>query len=122
MTIYRSGSNPDCIEIHADLGAPMNLVEFARLFGCSVPEILRKLRSDENDFWRWWWTQFASEQAGIQHGNLRRSLSVFRRLLEGVDVAPFLQEIDEKPQNWLASTGRKSIGVQQHTDSVLLRR
>src|SRR5437667_12205959 len=100
----------------------MNLVEFARIFGCSVPDVLKGLRRDENDFWRWWWTQFASEQAGIQHQNLQRSLSVFRRILEGVDVAPFLQEIDAKPENWLASTGRNNIGVQQHTDSVLLRR
>jgi len=100
----------------------MNLVEFAQMFGCSVPDVLNKLRNGRNDFWRWWWSQFASEQVGVHHGSLDRTLSHFGRLMNGIDVAPFLQEIDEKPRNWLVNTKRKGIGVQQHTDSITLRR
>ena len=100
---------------------PMNLAEFGQLFGCSTPEILKKLRDDKNDFWRWWWTQFASEPAGIRHCDLRRTMSQFGRMLASVDVAPFLQEIEDKPQDWFANTSRKGIGVQQHTDSIPLR-
>jgi hypothetical protein len=101
----------------------MNLTEFGRLFDCSVPEILDKLRNDKDDFWRWWWTQFASEQMGVHHADLRRTISSFARLLSGLDVRPLLQEIDGKPQNWLVDTSRqKRISVQQNTDSIYLRR
>jgi hypothetical protein len=99
----------------------MDLVEFGRMFGCSVPEILERLRNGKRDFWRWWWTQFASEQVGIHNCDLRRTMSHFGKVLDGVDVAPLLQEIDDQPQNWLVNTKRKGIGVQQHTDSVSLR-
>jgi hypothetical protein len=100
----------------------MNLVEFARLFDCSVPEILARLRNGKNDFWRWWWTQFASEPMGVHHNSLDRTLRNFARMMSTIDVVPFLQEIEAKPDNWLRNTKRKQIGVQQHTDSILLRR
>jgi hypothetical protein len=99
----------------------MNLVEFSRMFECSVPEILERLRNGKRDFWRWWWTQFASEQVGIHNGDLRRTMSHFGKVVEGIDVAPFLQEIEAKPGNWFVNTKRKGIGVQQHTDSISLR-
>jgi hypothetical protein len=99
----------------------MNLVEFGRMFDCSTPEILEKLRNGKSDFWRWWWTQFASEQVGVHHGDLRRTMSHFARVLKGVDIAPLLQEIDGQPENWLVNTSRKNIGVQQHTDTISLR-
>lgn len=99
----------------------MNLAEFGRLFDCTTPDILDKLRNDRNDFWRWWWTQFASEPIGIHNGDLRRATSNFGRIMAGIDVAPFLQEIDDQPQSWFVNTSRKKLGVQQHTDSILLR-
>jgi Aspartyl/Asparaginyl beta-hydroxylase len=99
----------------------MNLAEFARLFDCSVPEILQRLRNDKNDFWRWWWTQFASEPMGMHHGSLGRTLCHFGKMVSGVDVTAFLQEIDARPENWLINSKRKAIGVQRHTDSIMLR-
>ena len=100
----------------------MNLAEFARMFDCSVPDILARLRNDKNDFWRWWWTQFASEPMGMHHGSLERTRSHFGKIMNGVDVAPFLQEIDAQEENWLLNTKRSKIGVQQHTQSIQLRR
>jgi hypothetical protein len=100
----------------------MNLVEFGRMFGLSVPDILQRLRNDKNDFWRWWWTQFASEPMGLHHASLDRTLRNFARVVDRLDVAPFLQEIADKPEIWLVNTKRKKIGVQQHTDSIQLRR
>ena len=99
----------------------MNLVEFGRMFDCSVPDILDKLRNAKNDFWRWWCSQLVSEQVGMHHAHLDRTLSHFGRLLEKLDVAPFLQEIDANPQNWTVDSKRKGIGVQSHTDAILLR-
>jgi hypothetical protein len=99
----------------------MDLIEFGRMFDCSVSDILDKLRNGKNDFWRWWWSQFASEQVGIHHAHLDRTLSHFGRLLDKVDVAPFLQEIEAAPQNWTINASRKSIAVQQNTDTILLR-
>src|SRR5262249_38111156 len=99
----------------------MNLVEFGRMFDCSTVEILEKLRNDKSDFWRWWWTQFTSAPAGIHNCDLRRTTSHFGRIMAGIDVAPLLQEIEERPQDWFVNTSRKKIGVQQHTDSISLR-
>jgi len=99
----------------------MDLVEFGRMFDCSVPEILELLRNGKRDFWRWWWTQYASEQVGIHNRDLRRTMSHFGKVVEGIDVAPLLQEIDDRPQNWFVNTSRKGLGVQQHTDAIGLR-
>jgi hypothetical protein len=100
----------------------MTLAEFARMFDCSVPEILERLRNNKNDFWRWWWTQFASEPMGVHHASLDRSMCQFGKIMKRIDVAPLLQEIDAKPENWLLDTKRNKIGVQQHTNSIALRR
>src|SRR4051812_43158523 len=102
--------------------AAMTLTEFARLFDCSVPEILDRLRNDKNDFWRWWWTQFASEPMGAHHASLERTMYHFGKILNRIDVTPFLQEIDANPDNWLLDAKRSKIGVQQHTNSIVLRR
>jgi len=99
----------------------MNLAEFAHMFDCSVPEVLRRLRHDKNDFWRFWWTQFASEPMGAHHARLDRSMNHFGKMMKDIDVAPILQEIEAKPENWLLDTKRSKIGVQQHTNSILLR-
>jgi hypothetical protein len=99
----------------------MNLDSFARMFDCSVPEILRRLRSDKNDFWRWWWTQHASEPMGMHHESLGRALSHFGKVLSGLDLSGFLQEIDAHPGNWHSDTKRRAIGVQQHTEAIILR-
>src|SRR5580704_9086340 len=99
----------------------MTLNEFARLFDCLVPEILEKLRNERSDFWRWWWTQFASEQVGLKTSNLRRCLSPFYKLADRIDIEPFLQEIAELPEGWMVDTERKKIAVQRHTDSIFLR-
>ena len=58
----------------------------------------------------------------MHHNSLDRTLRNFARMMSTIDVVPFLQEIDAKPNNWLCNTKRKQIGVQQHTDSILLRR
>src|SRR5262245_54389978 len=100
----------------------MDLVEFARTFDCSVPDILERLRNNKNDFWRWWWTQFASEPMGMHNASLDRTLCHFGKIMNRIDVVPLLQEIEAKPDNWLIDTRRNKIGVQQHTTSILLRR
>ena len=99
----------------------MDIVEFGRMFDCSVPDILDKLRNGKNGFWRWWWSQFFSEQVGIHHAELNRTLCHFGRLQEKLDVTPFLQEIDAAPQNWTINSRRKNIEVQKNTDSIPLR-
>src|SRR4051812_27919519 len=101
--------------------AAMTLAEFARMFDCSVPEILDRLRNNKNDFWRWWWTQFASEPMGVHHASLDRSMCQFGKIMNRIDVAPIRQEIDENPENWLIDTKRNKIELQQPTNSILLR-
>lgn len=100
----------------------MTLASCAALFDLPVPVLTDKLRNDQNDFWRWWWTQFASEQGGMRRGNLSDAFSPFRRVLNGIPVEPFLEEIEKAAENWNAASARKKIGVQQHTDSIMLRR
>jgi hypothetical protein len=100
----------------------MTLSEFARMFDCSVPEILERLRNDKNDFWRFWWTQFASGPMGAHHASLDRSMCHFGKIMNRIDVAPFLQEIEARSDNWLLDTKRNKIGVQQYTNSIAMRR
>jgi aspartyl/asparaginyl beta-hydroxylase len=99
----------------------MDIDGFARMFDCSVSEILRRLRTDGNDFWRWWWTQCASEPMGMHHASLPRTPCHFGKMLSGLDVGGFLQEIDAHPENWRLDTKRNAIGVQRHTDAIMLR-
>ena len=48
-------------------------------------------------------------------------MNCFRLIRRDVDVAPFLEEIDERPEVWLEQTGRRSIRVQAAAEAIPIR-
>lgn len=67
-------------------------------------------------------TEATREGAALPTAVTRSTATRFTRVAAGIDVAPFLAELDAAPEMWLANTSRqRKIRCQRDTQNIFLR-